>query len=172
MAAAAQLPARVAHARLQLGRVGEGSCRSLAWLLRAQPRRPEGGEGLTCQDPFSSPCLTSRANVGIKILSLLCNVVFGRKRVPSSFWGVCTRNTFGKKKVLHTYTPAHPPVHLAGCSSVTCLSSPLIYHISNSILMSIFQGLFKHQWPYPMNEGREKKKKANILAAVNKAKIC
>lgn len=57
VAAAAQLPARVAHARLQLGRVGEGSCRSLAWLLRAQPWRPEDGKGAHVPRPLLEPSL-------------------------------------------------------------------------------------------------------------------
>lgn len=83
--AAAQLPARVAHARLQLGRVGEELQEpGLAPLSTASETRGMA-KGLTCQDPFSSPRFTSRANVGIKVLSLLCNTVFGRKRVPSSF---------------------------------------------------------------------------------------
>lgn len=123
-------------------------------------RRGGMAKSLMCRDPFSSPRFTSRANIGTKIW-LLWNTVFGRKEVPPFFWGVHTWNTFGKKNILHTYTPAHPPVHLAGCSSVTCSTSPLIYHISNSILMSIFQGLLKHQWSFPMNEMRGDKKKSS-----------
>lgn len=117
-----------------------------------QPSETSGTvKSLMCWDPFSSPCFTSSANTGIKIW-LLWNTVFGRKEVPSFFWDVHTWNTFGKKKILHTCTPAHSLVHLADCSSVTSSTSHLIYNISNSILMSIFQGLLKHQWPYPMSK--------------------
>lgn len=82
--------------------------------------------------------------------------MFGRKEVPSFFWGVHKLNAFGKKRVLHAYMPAHPPHSLASCSGVTCSSSLLIYYISNSTLMSMFQGVFKHQWPYPMNQLKKK----------------
>lgn len=50
--------------------------------------------------------------------------------------------------------------------------APLIHHIRNSVLVLMFQGLFKPVTiSYERDEERKKKKKpSNILAAVNKTK--
>lgn len=92
-----------------------------------------------------------------------------QKRRCFVFQGVHTRNEFGKTKVLCTCTPAHPAIHLAGCSSMTCSSAPPVQLISNSIPVSMFQCLLKHQWACPVNEMRflkKGKKESNILIAV------
>lgn len=92
-----------------------------------------------------------------------------QKRCCFVFLGEHTRNIFGKTKVLCTCTPAHPPTHLAGCSSRTCSSGPPIQPIRNPILVSVFQCLFKHQWACSINEMRltkKERKESNILVAV------